>query len=101
VDNGQVSKISVEVGVDNEGKLGLNLFDNLVGDQTLDQRLNEISNLGNTFTFEINGNVVLVNDKVNISAGNSWGQKSILSYLGFEINSEVSNNVSDVDLGSS
>lgn len=57
-----VSKISIDIGVDDSRKLGLDLLDDLVGDQTLDQRLNEISNLGNTFTFKVNSDVVLVDD---------------------------------------
>lgn len=96
-----LGKILINIGVNNGGELGLKLLNNLVRDKVLDEGFDKIGNLGNTWTFKINSDIVLVDNKFNISALNSGSQFSVGSLLGGKINSEISNNVSDIDFSSS
>lgn len=65
-----LSEILVNVGVDDGWEISLELLNNLVWDEVLDHWFDKISNLGNTWTFKINGDIVLVDNEFNISAFN-------------------------------
>ena len=90
----------VYIGVDEGRDESLYLLSQLVSNHGLDQGLDEVSNLGNTVTFEVNGDVVLVDDEINSVALHSEGHSGEGSSLGREVKSEISSNVGDVDLSS-